>query len=128
MALTTILDKKEGSMSTQLLTPPYTVSILHRSDPDWDGVSGILLDEYVSSSGDDLYAILRIPNSRRQQAGWYPLRVEPIQRALATGLVVTREDGWCRGFSFASGEAQCCESVEAACDIIEKCQKKQRTM
>jgi len=48
------------------------------------------------------------------------LRVEPIQRALASGLVATSPDGCCRGFAFCSDEAhRRCETMGDACRQIQ---------
>ena len=102
-------------MSSENAFPPYTVSILHRSDPSWDGVSGFLMDGFPQVGDDNKYAALRVQDGSRQDAGWYALRSEPIQRALETGLVVIRQDGWCRGLVFIKDEGQrCCADMGEA--------------
>jgi hypothetical protein len=107
-------------MSIETALPPYTVSILHRSDSAWDGVSGFLIDKFPLSGDSNTYAILRVPDGSRQAAGWYALKSEPIQRALDIGIVVSRDDGWCRGLAFLKDEQRCCADMGDAYKQIEE--------
>lgn len=94
---------------------PATASLLHRTDPTWDGGFAFLVDDLAGVGNVGEYALLFVPAKWKQRAGWYALRVEPIQRALSTGLAVTRPDGWCRGFAFCSDEAhRRCETMGEA--------------
>jgi hypothetical protein len=94
---------------------PATASLLHRTDPTWDGGFAFLVDELVGVGNIGEYALLFVPAQWKQRAGWYALRVEPIQRALDSGLVVTRPDGWCRGFAFCEDSAhRRCETMGEA--------------
>ena len=94
---------------------PATASLLHRTDPTWDGGFAFLVDELTGVGNIGEYALLFVPAQWKQRAGWYALRAEPIGRALDSGLVVTRPDGWCRGFAFCADAAQRrCETMGAA--------------
>jgi hypothetical protein len=94
---------------------PSLISCLARTDPTWDGGAAFLVDDLTGEGNIGDYALLFVPPSWRLQAGWYALRVEPIQRALAGGLVVTRTDGWSRGFAFCGDEERRrCETIGEA--------------
>lgn len=104
-----------GEGQAEVHGTPTTASLLHRTDPTWDGGFAFLVDELAGEGNIGEYALLFVPAQWKQRAGWYALCVEPIQRALGSGLVVTRPDGWCRGFAFCGEEAhRRCETMGEA--------------
>ena len=110
------------------LSLPSAVSVLSRTDFSWDGITGDLQEIAIQGGDPYGYAVLYVPEESRQYPGWYALRAEPIQRGLRDGLVVARQDNWCRGFTFLRmpSERHCPDLNAALAHIQEDVQRLRR--